>query len=98
MNYYGLKVDDFRNPEVARELLRIARQFGTYADFKLTLYNIVLAQGGLERLEKLTGLRREILHQTMSPHTKPHWNNLTKILVAVGFFSWVDDLKKWFQA
>ena len=51
----------------------------------LALQNVAIAQGGLAKLAKKTGLGRESLYKTLSRNGNPKISTLTTLVNALGF-------------
>ena len=52
-------------------------------DFLLGLYNIAIAQGGIEKLSKKLDIDKDIIHQSLSPHNNPPLKIIISIINAL---------------
>jgi probable addiction module antidote protein len=65
--------------------LNVALQFNPEADFLFALRNVVIAQGGFAVLAEKTGLGRESLYKSLTPHSDPRFGTVLAAARALGF-------------
>jgi probable addiction module antidote protein len=80
-----LLVGSLKDQEEACNYLNDMLKYFDEPDFIFALYNVVIAQGGLNQLAEKTGLGRESLYKTLTPHTDPRFNTICTIIKALGY-------------
>ena len=76
-------------PEEARVYLEVAiEEYGrdnNHEAFLLAVRDVVLAQGGVEKLALETGLNSEYLNQALHESGTPHFSTIAQIVQGLGF-------------
>ena len=82
-------LERLKAPEEARMYLEVAiEEYGqdnNHEAFLLAVKDVVLAQGGVEKLALQAGLNPEYLHQALYESETPHFGAITRIVQGLGF-------------